>query len=305
MSLDSSTDPIQLVFFYQVTNYIAVATFALLAYDFLLGFFEDIHILSIRPPKLPDVIYIISRLLAIAEASANCITTSLSPTSCIRYRLLLAGQIVLAVIIPCNSWLFLLRIRAIPNHFRSRTTLIICTLLWTSTFTSFLVFPGYKFINLPTADGRCEGEIEYNGALLCVPFIALVVFDTATMTAILVGFAIHSPDSSWAAKIQSVISVKHLGHLSGVFVRSGLIYYMATIFIHLSMVIIISSSALATPPIGELNIMINVFHTIMTCRVFRLLKLGAFDHPSGPSLPTIHSTLTESIVFQDLSAVSL
>lgn len=202
--------------------------------------------------------------------------------------------------------------------------MIICTLLWTSTFTSFLVFPGYKFINLPTSNGRCEGEIEYNGALLCVPFIALVVFDTATMTAILVGFAIHSPDSSWAAKIQSVISVKHLGHLSGVFVRSGLIYYMyvciyelinhsihdrrthrATIFIHLSMVIIISSSGLATPPIGELNIMINVFHTIMTCRVFRLLKLGAFDHPSGPSFPTIHSTLTESIVFQDLSAVSL
>lgn len=130
------------------------------------------------------------------------------------------------MIIPCNSWLFFLRIRAIPEHFRPRGTLIICMILWLSTFTSFLVFPGYKFSSVETQDGRCEGETEYNSWLIFVPYLALVIFDTTTMMAILAGFAMHSPELSWFARVRSALSTKHMGHLSGVFVRSGLIYYL-------------------------------------------------------------------------------
>lgn len=134
-------------------------------------------------------------------------------------------------LIPCNSWLFLLRIRAIPPHFRSKTTLVICTILWLLTFTSFLALPAFTIASHQTHDRTCEpGTTGYNHWLLFTPFIALIVFDTATIIAILAGFAMHSPDSSWIAKIKSVISVKHMGHLSGVFVRSGLIYYLYVAF---------------------------------------------------------------------------
>lgn len=155
----------------------------------------------------------------------DCIVSPIN--SCIQQPALLAMGIFSAILIPCNSWLFLLRIRAIPPQFRSKTTVVICTILWLSTFTSFLALPAFTLSSQPTHEGRCGFKINaFNRWLVFTPYVTLIVFDTTTMIAILAGFAMHSPDSSWVAKIKSVISIKHMGHLSGVFVRSGLIYYL-------------------------------------------------------------------------------
>ncbi|KAK7681916.1 hypothetical protein QCA50_014878 [Cerrena zonata] len=137
-------------------------------------------------------------------------------------------------------------------------------------------------------------------------YITLVVFDTATMVAIIVGFTtMYSPGSSWIARTKSTIMTKHMGHISGVFVRSGLIYYLATIGIHTSLAVLVSMpSTIPIFVLGELGVLAAIFHNIMTCRVFRLLKLGASDQPgTTSSLPFDCLSATE-IVFRNTSDVS-
>ncbi|KAK7681908.1 hypothetical protein QCA50_014870 [Cerrena zonata] len=147
--------------------------------------------------------------------------------------------------------------------------------------------------------------ITYTIWLLFIPYVALVIFDTATMMAIIVGFAsMYRPDSSWIARVTSTISMKHMGHISGVFVRSGLIYYLATVGIHLSLaVLVVLPSNISLPVLGELGVLGAIFHNIMTCRVFRILKLGALDQPGATSSFTTDYP-TEMIVFRNTSNIS-
>ncbi|KAK7681906.1 hypothetical protein QCA50_014868 [Cerrena zonata] len=303
MSTDSSADARQTASVNQVLNYVAAATVSLILYDFLLGFSEDIRILSIRSLKLPDVIYVLSRLLTVGEVAVMCMDAALPGTSCHLGRLLLAAKCLVSVIVPCNSWLFLLRVRVIPSHFRSRTTVAICTILWASTFTSFLIFPGFTITDFPNEDGTCTLMTDYNSKLLCAPFIALVLFDTTTMVAISDGFIRQAPGRSWTEKLKSVMLVKHMGRMSGLFLRSGQIYYLATVGIHLSIFVISLCSTVHSKYIGQLSFLASIFHSIMTCRVFRLLKAGAFVYSESDSTTVFplstYSTETCPMAFQN------
>lgn len=131
-----------------------------------------------------------------------------------------------AALIPCNTWLFFSRIRAITRGFRSQVTLAVCVILWISTFTSFLIIPGFRLVDHPTEDGECNIVSEFHSGLLCVPFVSLVVFDTATIITTWVGLMTHSQTSNWLAYIKTAVSVKHMGRISRVFLRSGQIYYL-------------------------------------------------------------------------------
>ncbi|KAK7681918.1 hypothetical protein QCA50_014880 [Cerrena zonata] len=307
MSSDPSPDPSDAFFQRQTLSYLALASVSLLTYDIILGLFEDIRVLSMRSPKLPDIIYILSRILAIGLATANYLGVSTLRISCNQRPALTIVSVLGGFLIPCNSWLFLLRVRAIPPQFRSKTTLTICTTLWLLTFTSFLVFLGLRFPNHPTQNGKCDfTPIVYVSWLLFAPYLALVIFDTTTMMAIIAGLATtYTPNSSWLTKVKSILSRKYMGHISGVFVRSGLIYYLATVGIHLSFaILVLMPSSIPTPIQGEISVLAVIFHNIMTCRVFRLLKLGALDQPgTTSSLPTDSLSATE-IVFRNTSNLS-
>ncbi|KAK7681905.1 hypothetical protein QCA50_014867 [Cerrena zonata] len=300
MSNGSSPNILEPALLNQKLHYIAFATVSLLVYDVLLGLLEDIRILLARAIKLTDAIYILARVLALGEAGVICANAALPVPSCHQGHVLLAAKCLVAVIIPCNSWLFLLRIRALSTHFCSRTTVTMCTVLWTLTFTSFLIFPGFKVSDLPNQDGTCELIATYNNKLLCTPFIAQAIFDTAVMVAISIGFVRHSPGPSWNEKLKSTILIKHMGHISGLFLRSGQIYYLTTIGIHLTMAVIASSSAIPPDYIGQLSLLTSTFHSIMTCRVFRLLKLSQFDQSSDATFfrPATYSAATSPIAFQ-------
>ncbi|KAK7681897.1 hypothetical protein QCA50_014859 [Cerrena zonata] len=297
MSTDPNSDILQLAFLSQKLNFLAVATFSLLMYDFLLGLFEDIRLLSRTSIRLPDIIYILSRVLAAGEVGHICATAALPLSSCAQGSVLLAAECLVAVLIPCNTWLFFLRVRAIPSHFCSRATVIICLILWASTLTSFLTFPGFKVTSLRNQDGTCEIDAVYNDALLCAPFFALVIFDTAVIVTTCIGFVAHSTGPSWTAKLKSAMLLRNMGHISGLFVRSGQIYYATTIGIHVSMAIIASSSAIPSAAVGQLSALSSIFHGIMTSRVFRLLKLGAVDQANASSISHHVTTPIDTIAF--------
>lgn len=149
--------------------------------------------------------------------------------SCSQHQLLLIVKVLASVIIPCNSWLFLLRVRAIPPQLIPRLPVMICTFLWATTFTSFVMFPAIKVSGGQNQDGTCLVGASFDNKMISAPFIALVVFDTATVIVITVALASYGyvpAKVSWSKRVKSVTHTKHLSQLSKTFVRSGQIYYL-------------------------------------------------------------------------------
>ena len=90
------------------------------------------------------------------------------------------------------------------------------------------MFHAFRAPNIPVGDGTCILRPEFDGTFLGLPLIAIVVFDTATMIAvvIVIGFVMNSPARSWSGRIRSVLLIKDMGKLSGTLLRSGQIYYL-------------------------------------------------------------------------------
>ena len=147
-------------------------------------------------------------------------------SSCYKGQLLLAAQFLSVLVIPCNTWLFFLRVRAIPPYCGSRVTVFICGILWFSTCSSAFMFHAFSATSTPVGDGTCILRPEFDGTFLGLPLIAIVVFDTATMIAVVIGFVMNSPARSWSGRIRSVLLIKDMGKLSGTLLRSGQIYYL-------------------------------------------------------------------------------
>ena len=160
---------------------------------------------------------------------------------CFSKSLDIATECLAMIVIPCNCWLFLLRIRAIPRHTYSRITLVICTFLWCATFTSFLILPGIRLTSRHSADAhKCHYEPTYEIQLLSIPFIALVAFDTAVATSVLVGLIMHNPHSSFYRRVKSTVLMEDMGPLCRIFLQSGYTYYLfVLLFIHCPHVLIL------------------------------------------------------------------
>ena len=146
-----------------------------------------------------------------------------------------------AIVIPCNCWLFLLRVRAIPRHAYSRVITAVCTLLWCATFTSFLILPGIRLTSIHSAEAhKCHYNPTYEIQLLSIPFIALVAFDTAVAISVLVGLIMHNPHSSLSRRVKSTVLMEDMGPLCRIFLQSGYTYYLfVLLFIHCPHVLIL------------------------------------------------------------------
>ena len=145
---------------------------------------------------------------------------------CLAKPLYLAGECLTAAALPCNAWLFLLRVRAMPYHAFPRATLAICTFLWFTTFTSLLILPSLKVNTVRLADNGCAYTTTADIRLLGVPFIALSIFDTAVAIATLLGMTNHNSNDSLTSRVKSTILMKNMGPLCRTFIQTGYIYYL-------------------------------------------------------------------------------
>ena len=145
---------------------------------------------------------------------------------CLAKPLYLSGECLTAAALPCNAWLFLLRVRAIPSNGHSRMALPICTLLWITTFISFLVLPVLKFTTMRFPTGKCFYIATFNIRFLSAPFIALVIFDTAVIIAIVLGMMDHSSHAAFSTRFRSIVLAKNMGPLCRIFLQTGYIYYV-------------------------------------------------------------------------------
>lgn len=243
----------------------------------------------------------------------------MTPQSCNRGQLLLIFKVLASILIPCNSWLFLLRVLVIPPRFLRRSFVVTCAALWVTTFTSFVIFPAFRVSDIRTQDGSCSIETHSDVKMLTTPFIALVVFDTAVIIVISIALMAYNPARSWNERIKSMIRSKHMGYISKVFLQSGQIYYLyvissspidalflnvyiasprTTIGIHLTFCIVALSFTISSDYVSQSGFLSYTYHNIMTCRVYRLLKLSRSAALDGSTFDLTGNHLS-TIIFQD------
>ena len=151
----------------------------------------------------------------------------LPPTSCFEGIYTEALKWLISLSIPCNSLMFLFRVRALYKG--SYAVLTLFTLLWASTLSSFAIVFGYKlevFPN-PLIPGTCSATVAASsGYFITFPFAALVLFDSAVTIAVSIHLLTLIPARSWSSRIRTVLFARGMSHAPRLLLRSGQIYYL-------------------------------------------------------------------------------
>ena len=145
--------------------------------------------------------------------------------SCSQYRLLLVVEISSVILIPCNSWMLLLRVKAFPTHFIPRFSWVLCSALWVTTFSSFLILLGFKVTDNQHIHDFCIPRIEYHKEVSAIPFITLLLFNSVTVSITSIGLIATLPALTWHERMRNLVKMEYMGCVSRIFLRSGQAYY--------------------------------------------------------------------------------
>lgn len=148
----------------------------------------------------------------------------LPPDNCHQGQLTTAIKWLVSLSIPCNSWLFFARIRGVYTH--SRAVVALFALLWLSTFASFALPFTWTLSVVHRGARSCSVNTNNRRYLGAVPFIVLVVFDTAIIIATSFRMAPHDVSRGWRGRFRSILVIRNAGRVSKALVRSGQVYYM-------------------------------------------------------------------------------
>lgn len=130
---------------------------------------------------------------------------------------------VTSIVLPCNCWLFFLRARAIYIH--SPVMIGMFAVLWAATLTS-LGSVGTKVHSNHQANGTCEISVGYDKGLALMPFIALVIFDTAIIIAVSSHAISNQSALPWKERFQLFSPGNNTYRIQRTFLVSGQIYYL-------------------------------------------------------------------------------
>ncbi|KAK7681931.1 hypothetical protein QCA50_014893 [Cerrena zonata] len=289
MSTSSQGAAVQLQVFQdgQTIRYIGLATTTIFLYDFILGLAEDVRMVSSHSLCIPTFVYFTSRVLVVALIPFEVARIALPLDSCLQETIITVAKWLAAIVIPCNCWLFLLRIQAIHKHSRIIITSFI--VLWASTLTFPLINAfSYTVVIVRKEDGTCAATARITRLLVAIPFIALVSFDTAVMVAVSMYIVKYNPAQSWKEKVKILMQADHISQIERVLLRSGQIYYTATIGVHASLTVMVLLDSFSAVILAVLAIFGAVFQNIIVCRVFRLLKLAMVqDHDDVSSFTPV------------------
>lgn len=144
--------------------------------------------------------------------------------SCLYGHITSGVEWLVALSVPCNSWIFFIRVRAAYHD--SRPIVGLFAALWACTLLSFSTPFTYDVTVTPIGEGKCLTSAIFHRPLEAVCLLSLAVFDTAVMIAISIRIMSYSVSQSWKSKLSSLIFGKEMGHTSRLFLRSTQIYYL-------------------------------------------------------------------------------
>ncbi|CAL1708186.1 unnamed protein product [Somion occarium] len=266
--------PPDLAFQLAVGTCLVAAVMGAWLWDMLMSMIDEIHMLKKGRLALPDVVYVVSRI-----SSGVFVTTSFffvaSPISDCQTMLTVNGWFG-AFATPSNSLLFFLRARGIFYH--SRVFIVILFVLWMSTLTSFASpFSSTAMHIGPTLYCTVDGFDKK----IAIGFLTVGVFDTIVFISISIHLSSYGSADTWKGRMSTLFSGKNMGYLTRGLLKTGQVYYLATVGLNILVIILLSTPAIPPAYRAMATVPNLALQNAMACRVFRLLKLGVIPDPSS------------------------
>ncbi|CAL1708181.1 unnamed protein product [Somion occarium] len=281
---------------FEASRYVFACVLGAWLWDLLMGIPEDIRMFRKERVALSDVAYVLARI-----ASGGFVTMSFlfaaAPLSNCQTMINITGWFG-AFALPCNSMLFLLRIRGV--FFNSRIITIIFSLLWLSTLASFTAPFTFTANNIGPTDNCIITRVDERSS---AGFFSIGVFDTMVFIAITIRILSFNPTISWSERLRTFWSGKNMGRVSRALLQTGQLYYLVTVGGNILVMVIILNARVSATFQGMSTVPNIALQNAMACKVFRLLKLGLIKgFPSNFTSST--GERTRSLQFNTTAALS-
>ena len=144
--------------------------------------------------------------------------------SCTYRNLVLATEWATAVSVPCNTWIFFIRIRALYSN--SRVLISSFFILWCTTLISLGIPVMYKLRSISLGNDLCATSFEFHRYPVVIAVSLMTLFDTTIMVAISIRMMSYSLSDSWKSKMFCLIFGNEMGDTSRMFLKSSQVYYL-------------------------------------------------------------------------------
>ncbi|KZP30754.1 hypothetical protein FIBSPDRAFT_1038011 [Athelia psychrophila] len=278
----------------QSSKYIFLAQFVWYTYDWLLSISEECEVATRLSWSI--AIYFTSRVSALGQMLCLMLFRLVPIAGCTPLYAMAATFACLAGV--STSFLFFIRVRAV--YLCSRSITVTFGALWIATIVFNITQYTTVHIEHIAGSQSCETINSYDGHtglpsignvvyefLVFLPSIGNVVYDTLVFLAISYRLAANmAPGNGWRARLQPLVKGKHLYIVSSALMRSGQLYYFATILVISANFVLMYSSLVPVDYRFLCLGAVSVFVNIMACRVFRgvaLETMYANDSLARPS----------------------
>ncbi|CAL1702823.1 unnamed protein product [Somion occarium] len=255
----------------QTAGYMAVAVVAAWTWDYFISTSDEVWMFTEHKFALPDVAYVFARFTSGGFLAASLAFLSAGDDDTCRA----IGKVICwfgAFALPCNFVLFFLRVKAV---FRRSPILVgIFAILWLSTLGSFT-------LPFSTTGERLLGShncVTTNVTpISSVGFLTVAIFDAIVFVMISIRLVSYSMADSWKERIFSFFSGQNMGFLSKAVLKTGQLYYLATVGVNIFVLFTLVTSSFPPALRAVLTMPTVALQNAMACRVYRLLKLGFIE----------------------------
>ncbi|CAL1702835.1 unnamed protein product [Somion occarium] len=248
-------------------NYLTVATAGTWIWDLLTSLPTELRMLKKhRLNNIADGAYVLARITCFGYVVAS-VMYAVAPINCSATVKTVAWFTALAL--PCNSFLFLLRIKAV--FYRSRIIVGIFCFLWLSTLCAFSAPFSIDARNVGSSIFLCTSEVNDLGVL---GFLAVAIFDTLVFLAISIRIMTYCLADTWKGRIRTFFRGEGMGYVSKTLLQTGQLYYMMSVSVNLLAIALLFVPSIPKGIPAALTVPSVAVQNAMACRVFRLLKLG-------------------------------
>ncbi|KAK7679167.1 hypothetical protein QCA50_017745 [Cerrena zonata] len=255
---------------YEIERYLVACTVGAWLWDILLGLSTDIQMFRKKRFGLPGAAFVLSRILS-GGFLIGIFLFLIAPLRNCKIVIKVVTSLV-ALALPTNSFLFFLRVRAV--FLQSPYVVWAFFALWLTTFASITLPFSFEAIQLgPTR--WCINSVvrEYSAAT----FVTIFVFDTSVFLAISFKITIHSMADDFRGRVNAFTTGRGIGYISRVLLRTGQLYYLATVSVNLVAMTLLLHPSLSKVYQGMFTVPSVALQNAMACRVYRLLKLGVIS----------------------------
>jgi len=180
------------------------------------------------------------------------------------------------IILPAAAALFFLRLKAVFYH--NKYVVGFFGLCWLTVLVVFAIETMQSL--LPCIQSHLSLDCVSSQPIIGYPYIMAVINDSLMYIAMSWRLASISPSERWHHRLRSFVTGKGLGNISKFLLQSGQLYYFVLTTFAICTIVLIYG--LPSSPMRGVIIPANAaMACLMSCRLFRELKLGLLVDPSS------------------------